>query len=139
MVFWGRRFPQKNEQKHVNLRYYSSKVEFVRSFFGGNRWPKKPFRKHIGMIIIHLMKFSILILSKAKKRKRLFTIIKGLQLHSQGCHFLAIIFLMFLHMSAHALAMARWLEPFFLFFTISLIVLLMRLSAAAALPAAAGL
>ena len=58
MVYWGRRFPPKNEQKQVNLRYHkavtklegpklvkmqsaelnhSSKVEFVRSFFGGNQ------------------------------------------------------------------------------------------------------
>ena len=35
-VFWGGRFPPRNDQKQVNLRYHSSKVEFVRSFFGGN-------------------------------------------------------------------------------------------------------
>ena len=37
MGFWGRRFPPKNERKQINLKYHSSKVEFVRSFFGGNR------------------------------------------------------------------------------------------------------
>ena len=37
MVFWGRRFPPKNERKQVDLRYHSSKVKFVCLFFGGNR------------------------------------------------------------------------------------------------------
>ena len=37
MSFWCLQFPPKNEQKkkQVDLRYHSSKVEFVRSFFGG--------------------------------------------------------------------------------------------------------
>ena len=35
MVFWCLGFPPKNEQKQVDLRYHSSKVEFARSFFGG--------------------------------------------------------------------------------------------------------
>ena len=30
-------FLQKKNRKQVDLRYHSSKVEFVRSFFGGNR------------------------------------------------------------------------------------------------------
>ena len=47
MVFWGRRIPPKNERKQVNLRYQSSKVEFVRSFFGGNQRPQKPFRNQL--------------------------------------------------------------------------------------------
>ena len=45
MFFWGRRFPPKNEQKQVDLRYHSSKVEFIRSFFGGNWWPQKTISK----------------------------------------------------------------------------------------------
>ena len=32
MVLWGRQFPPKNEQKKVNLRYHTSKVEFIHSF-----------------------------------------------------------------------------------------------------------
>ena len=32
--FWCLPFFTKNEQKQVNLRYHSGKVEFVRSFFG---------------------------------------------------------------------------------------------------------
>ena len=37
------RFPPKKEQRQVDLRYHSSKVEFVRLFFEGNRQPKKHF------------------------------------------------------------------------------------------------
>ena len=42
-------FPPKNERKQGNLRFHSSKVslskvEFVRSFFGGNVYLKKSFR-----------------------------------------------------------------------------------------------
>ena len=33
-----------SSKKQVNLRYHSSKVEFIRSFFWGNRWPQKLFR-----------------------------------------------------------------------------------------------
>ena len=33
MSFWCLQFPPKNEQKQVDLRYHSSKVEFVGSFF----------------------------------------------------------------------------------------------------------
>ena len=33
--FWCLQFSPKNEQKQVNLRFHSSKVEFVPSFFGG--------------------------------------------------------------------------------------------------------
>ena len=36
VVFRVVNFLQKNEQKQVDLRYHSSKVEFVRSFFGEN-------------------------------------------------------------------------------------------------------
>ena len=39
MVFWCLQFPPKKEQKQIALRYHSSKVEFLRSFFGGNRNP----------------------------------------------------------------------------------------------------
>ena len=35
------RFPPKNEQKQVDLRFHSSKIEFVRSFFGENVGLKK--------------------------------------------------------------------------------------------------
>ena len=44
MSFWCLQFPPKNEQKQVDLRFHSSKVEFVRSFFGGNVGLKKSFR-----------------------------------------------------------------------------------------------
>ena len=44
MVFWGRRFPPKKEWKQVDLRYHSSKVEFVRSFvFWKNRLEKNHY------------------------------------------------------------------------------------------------
>ena len=45
MSFWCLQFPPKNERKQVNLRYHSSKVEFVCSFFGGNWWPQKIISK----------------------------------------------------------------------------------------------
>ena len=32
MSYWCHQFPPKNEQKQVDLRYHSSKVEFFRSF-----------------------------------------------------------------------------------------------------------
>ena len=41
--FWGRRFPPKNERKQVDLRYHSSKVEFVRSFLEEIDDPKNLF------------------------------------------------------------------------------------------------
>ena len=44
MYFWCLQFPPKNEQKQVNLRFHSSKVEFFRSFFVGNVGLKKSFR-----------------------------------------------------------------------------------------------
>ena len=44
MYFWCLQFPPKNERKQVNLRFHSSKVEFIRSFFGRNVGLKKPFR-----------------------------------------------------------------------------------------------
>ena len=44
MPFWCLQFSPKKEQKQVNLRFHSSKVEFVRSFFGGNVYLKKSFR-----------------------------------------------------------------------------------------------
>ena len=47
MVFWCLRFPPKNERKQVDLRYHSSKVEFLRSFFGGNRRHQTPFRNYL--------------------------------------------------------------------------------------------
>ena len=47
MSFWCLRFPPKNERKQVDLRYHSSKVEFFRSFFGGNRRHQKPFRNYL--------------------------------------------------------------------------------------------
>ena len=43
MVFWGHWFPPRNERKYVTLRYYNSKVEFARSFLGGNRWSENDF------------------------------------------------------------------------------------------------
>ena len=36
MSFWCLQFPPKNEQKQVDLRFHSSKVELIRLFFGGN-------------------------------------------------------------------------------------------------------
>ena len=44
MSFWCLQFPPKNERKQVNLRFHSSKVEFVGSFHGGNVSLKKSFR-----------------------------------------------------------------------------------------------
>ena len=44
MSFWCLQFPPKNERKQVDLRFHSSKVEFVCSFFGGNVYLKKSFR-----------------------------------------------------------------------------------------------
>ena len=52
MVFWGRQFPPKNERKQVNQRYHSRKVEFVRSFFGGNRWPQKTISKLTDLYVL---------------------------------------------------------------------------------------
>ena len=40
-------FPPKNEWKQVDLRYHISKVEFLCSFFGGNRRHQKPFRNYL--------------------------------------------------------------------------------------------
>ena len=42
-LFWVYQFPPKNERKQVNLRFHSSKVEFIRSFFGENVGSKKSF------------------------------------------------------------------------------------------------
>ena len=47
MFFWCLRFPPKNEQKQIDLRYHSSKVEFLCSFFGGNWRHQKPFRNYL--------------------------------------------------------------------------------------------
>ena len=44
MFFWCLQFPPKNERKQVDLRFHSSKVEFLHSFFGGNVGMKKSFR-----------------------------------------------------------------------------------------------
>ena len=44
MSFWCLQFLTKNERKQVDLRFHSSKVEFVRSFFGRNVGLKKSFR-----------------------------------------------------------------------------------------------
>ena len=44
MLYWCLQFPPKNERKQVDLRYHSSKVEFVRSFFGRIVGLKKPLR-----------------------------------------------------------------------------------------------
>ena len=43
MSFWCLHFPSKNERKQVDLRYHSSKVEFIRSFFGTIEYTKKSF------------------------------------------------------------------------------------------------
>ena len=47
MFFWCLRFPPKNERIQVDLRYHSSKVEFLRSYFGGNWRHRKPFRNYL--------------------------------------------------------------------------------------------
>ena len=39
------KFPPKNEQKQVDLRYHSSKVEFLRSFFWRKSKTSKPLSK----------------------------------------------------------------------------------------------
>ena len=43
----GSSISSKKRNKKVNMRYHSSEVEFVRSFFGGNRWPQKAFRNYL--------------------------------------------------------------------------------------------
>ena len=43
-IFGVFKFPPKNERKQVDLRFHSSKVEFLHSFFGGNVYLKKSFR-----------------------------------------------------------------------------------------------
>ena len=44
MSFWCLQFPLKNERNQVDLRFHSSKVEFVRLLFGGNVGLKKSFQ-----------------------------------------------------------------------------------------------
>ena len=44
MSLWCLQFLPKIERKQVDLRFHSSKVEFVRSFFGRNVGLKKLFR-----------------------------------------------------------------------------------------------
>ena len=44
MSLWGLQFPPKNEQKQVDLRFHSTKVEFVPLVFRGNIGLKKLFR-----------------------------------------------------------------------------------------------
>jgi hypothetical protein len=53
MSFWCIQFPPKNERKQVDLRFHSSKVEFVRSFFGGNVYLKKSFRHFLTFRYAH--------------------------------------------------------------------------------------
>ena len=43
MVFWCLQFSPKNERKQVDLRYHSSKVEFLRSFLEEIEDIKTPF------------------------------------------------------------------------------------------------
>ena len=70
MVFGGRQFPPKNERKQVDLRYHSSKVVFVRSFFGGNRWRKKTISKLTALSdLIFFFKFLAFSLDSQSKRK----------------------------------------------------------------------
>ena len=56
MSFWCLQFHPKNEQKQVNLRFHSSKAEFVRSFCGGNVCLKKSFRL-FWPLIVHEARF----------------------------------------------------------------------------------
>ena len=44
MSFWCLQFPPKNERKQVDLKFHSSKVEFICLFFGWNVYLKKSFR-----------------------------------------------------------------------------------------------
>ena len=44
MSFWCLQFLPTTERKQVDLRYHSSTVEFIRSFFGRNVGLKKTFR-----------------------------------------------------------------------------------------------
>ena len=55
MPFWCLQFPPKNERKHVDLRFHSSKVEFVCSFFGGNIYFKKSFQLFLTIIDFKLL------------------------------------------------------------------------------------
>ena len=43
MVFWGRLFPPRTNKNNL----HTSKNEFIRSSFGGNRRPQKPFRNYL--------------------------------------------------------------------------------------------
>ena len=43
-LFWCLQLPPKTNEKQVDLRFHSSRVEFVRSFFGGNVYLKKSFQ-----------------------------------------------------------------------------------------------
>ena len=44
MSFWCHQFPPKNKRKQVDLKFQSSKVEFVCSFFGRNGGLKISFQ-----------------------------------------------------------------------------------------------
>ena len=58
MVFWCLRFPTKNEQKQVNLRYHSSKVEILRMFFWGNQRHQKPFWNYVTFTIFNISNWN---------------------------------------------------------------------------------
>ena len=55
MSFWCLQFLPKNEQKQVDLRFHSSKVELVRSFSGRNVSLKKSFRPCLTFSPVHLV------------------------------------------------------------------------------------
>ena len=62
MVYWCLRLPpRENEREQVNLRYHSSKVEFLPPFFGGNRRHQIPFWNWLTFNKTHIL-FKIIII-----------------------------------------------------------------------------
>ena len=68
MPFWCLQFPPKNEQKQVNLRFHSSKIEFIRLFFGGNVYLKNSFRLFLTFTCLFTKKGNLQPLKKLKKK-----------------------------------------------------------------------
>ena len=54
-------FPPKNEQKQVDLRYHSSKVEFVCSCFGGIKDTIICFRDYLTFSLLEFKKYIALV------------------------------------------------------------------------------
>ena len=62
MSFWCLQFLPKNDRKQVNIRFHSSKVKFICSFFGRNVGLKKSFGHCLtfrNCLIAHVLNFSL--------------------------------------------------------------------------------